>query len=110
MEALTAKLKEIAHVRTGDKGNLCNICVVPYDEADYPLVKEQVTAERVKDFYQEICKGPVTRYEVDSIHSLNFVLEESLGGGVTRSLAVDKHGKSLGMALLEMDVVLGSGR
>ncbi len=106
METLTAKLKEIAHVRTGDKGNLCNICVVPYDESDYPLLKEQLTAERVKNFYKEICKGAVTRYEVDSIHSLNFVLEESLGGGVTRSLAVDKHGKSLGMALLEVELIL----
>lgn len=98
------KLKEIAHARTGDKGNRCNICVIPYDTAHYPLLKEKLTAERVKEYYREICLGEVLRYEVDSLHSLNFVLEESLGGGVTRSLAVDKHGKSLGMALLELEL------
>lgn len=98
------KLKEIAHIRTGDKGNTCNICVVPYDESHYALLKEKLTAERVREYYSEICKGEVKRYEVDSIASLNFVLEQSLGGGVTRSLAVDKHGKSLGMALLEMEI------
>ena len=98
------KLGEIAHTRTGDKGNLCNICVIPYDDADYPMLKEKLTAERVKDFYREICLGEVERYEVDSICSMNFVLYNSLGGGVTRSLAVDRHGKSLGMALLDMEL------
>lgn len=98
------KLKEIAHIRTGDKGNTCNICVIPYAEKDYLLVKEKVTAERVKDFYRDICRGPVTRYEADAVCGLNFVLEKALGGGVTRSLAVDRHGKSLGMALLELDL------
>ena len=98
------KLKEIAHVRTGDKGNLCNICVIPYAPENYPLLKRLLTAERVRDYYHEICKGKVTRHEVDSIQGLNFVLEDSLGGGVTRSLSIDKHGKSLGMALLEMEL------
>ena len=98
------KLKEIAHVRTGDKGNLCNICVIPYDPGNYPLLKRVLTPERVRNYYHEICKGPVARYEVDAIQGLNFVLEDSLGGGVTRSLAIDKHGKSLGMALLEMEL------
>lgn len=98
------KLKAIAHARTGDKGNLCNICIVPYAPESYPLLKKLLTAERVKDYYREICKGEVRCYAVDSIHSLNFVLEDSLGGGVTRSLSIDKHGKSLGMALLEMDL------
>ena len=98
------KLKEIAHVRTGDKGNSCNICVIPYDSANYRLLKLHLTPELVREFYREFCKGKVTRYEVDSVCGLNFVLEDSLGGGVTRSLAVDKHGKTLGMALLELDL------
>ena len=98
------RLGDIAHARTGDKGNACNICVIPYDDADYPLLKERLTAQRVKEWYGGICLGEVTRYEVDSICGLNFLLEKSLGGGVTRSLAMDKHGKSLGMALLEMEL------
>jgi len=98
------KLKQIAHIRTGDKGNTCNICVIPYAEKDYPLLKEKVTVELVREFYRDICRGQVTRYEVDSVCGLNFVLENSLGGGVTRSLAVDRHGKSLGMALLEVEL------
>lgn len=100
------KLKEIAHARIGDKGNWCNICVVPFNEADYPKLKKYLTAKLVKEYYQQICLGIVTRYEVDSLSSLNFVLEEALDGGVTRSLAIDKHGKSLGMALLEIEIPL----
>ena len=61
------KLGKIAHTRTGDKGNLCNICVVPYNDEDYPLLKEKVTAARVREFYKDICCGEVERYEVDSI-------------------------------------------
>lgn len=98
------KLKDIAHARAGDKGNTCNICVIPYDPAHYPLLKKLLTPELVKDWYREFCKGAVTRYEADAVHSLNFVLEDALDGGVTRSLAIDKHGKSLSMALLEVEV------
>lgn len=98
------KLKEIAHIRTGDKGNDCNICVIPYDEGDYDFIKERLTSSIVKQYYSEICEGEVTRYEVPSIKSFNFLLIDSLGGGVTRSLALDRHGKSLGMALGEINL------
>ncbi|WP_313757719.1 hypothetical protein [Tissierella sp.] len=98
------KLKEIAHARTGDKGNMSNISVIPYEERDYPILKEVLTAKKVEEFFSEICFGGVRRYELDNICAFNFVLEASLGGGVTRSLAIDKHGKSLGMALLEMEI------
>lgn len=98
------KLKEIAHARTGDKGNMSNIAVIPFDEKDYPMLKEFLTAKIVQEFFSEICFGGVTRYDLDGICAFNFVLEEALGGGVTRSLAVDKHGKALGMALLEMEI------
>lgn len=98
------KLKEIAHARTGDKGNMSNIAVIPYDEKDYPMLKEVLTEIKVEEFFSEICLGGVKRYELDNICAFNFVMEQSLCGGVTRSLAVDKHGKSLGMALLEMEI------
>lgn len=98
------KLREIAHARTGDKGEISNISVIPYDEKDYELIKQRITCERVKEYFSEICHGQVRRYELDGICALNFVLDKTLGGGVTRSLALDKHGKTLGMALLELEL------
>ena len=98
------KLKEICHSRTGDNGDISNISLIPWNEADYPMLKEQVTAQRVKEYFSEICLGKVTRYEADGICALNFVMEQALGGGVLRSLAMDKHGKSLSSALLEMEL------
>lgn len=98
------KLREIAHSRTGDKGNTSNISVIAYDPADYPLLEKQVTAERVKDFFSEIVEGEVVRYALPSIGALNFVLYRALGGGVTRTLALDIHGKSLSSAILEMEI------
>lgn len=98
------KLKEIAHARTGDKGDISNISVIPYDESHYWVLKDILDAERVKEYFSELCKGEVKRYELDGICALNFVLDHTLGGGVTRSLALDRHGKALGMALLEMEI------
>jgi len=98
------KLREIAHSRTGDKGNTANISVIPYDPADYPHLEKHVTAERVKAHFSGVVKGDVVRYGLPGIGAFNFVLHESLGGGVTRTLALDLHGKSLGSAILEMDV------
>ena len=98
------KLWDIAHSRTGDKGNISNVSLIAYDGKDYEMLKEKVTAERVKEHFKGMVKGEVGRYELPHIHALNFVLDKTLGGGVTRSLALDKHGKTLGMALLEMEV------
>lgn len=98
------RLKEIAHSRSGDKGEISNISLIAYDSKDYELLKEKVTCEVVKHYFSEICKGEVTRYELEELCALNFILDKALGGGVTRSLALDKHGKSLGMALLEMEI------
>ena len=98
------KLKEIAHSRTGDKGNISVISVIAYHEEDYEMIKEKVTVERLKDFFSEVVHGTITRYEIDSIGALNFVMEDALGGGVTRSLAIDMHGKTLGSAVLEMEI------
>ncbi len=98
------KLREIAHSRTGDKGNISNISVIVYNAEDYDRVKEQVTAEKVKEWFKEIVQGEVIRYELPKIGALNFVMYEALGGGVTRSLAIDMHGKSLSSALMDMEI------
>jgi hypothetical protein len=98
------KLRSIAHSRTGDKGNIVNVSVIVYQAEDYPFLERQLTAEKVKDYFSEIVRGEVMRYEMPLIGALNFVLYDALGGGVTRSLALDKHGKSLSSALLDMDL------
>lgn len=98
------KLRDIAHSRTGDKGNTSNISVIAYQEADYLFLREQVTAERVRAHFAGIITGDVTRYELPNIGALNFVLTGMLGGGVTRSLALDAHGKSLSSALLTLEL------
>lgn len=68
------------------------------------MLKEQVTAQAVKEYFSDICFGEVARYEVDGICALNFVMTKALGGGVLRSLAMDKHGKAISSALLEMEI------
>jgi hypothetical protein len=98
------KLREIAHSRAGDKGDTADISVIAYDPANYPLLEKDVTAERVKAFFAEIVTGEVVRYELPGLGALNFVLHGALGGGVTRTLALDPHGKSLGSAILEMEI------
>jgi len=98
------KLREIAHSRTGDKGNTSNISVIAYDERHYPLLLEQVTSARVKAHFEGVVEGEVVRYELPNISALNFVMTGALGGGVTRSLALDAHGKSLSSALLDLEI------
>ena len=98
------KLREIAHCRTGDKGNTSNISVIAYDAGHYPLLLEQVTADRVKAHFTGVVEGDVVRYELPNISALNFVMGQTLGGGVTRSLALDAHGKSLSSALLDLEI------
>lgn len=98
------KLREIAHSRTGDKGNTSNISLIAYDMADYPRLAKEVTAARVKAYFAEIVKGEVVRYELPNIGALNFVMKQALGGGVTRTLALDIHGKSLSSALMNMEI------
>ncbi|MBR3402116.1 MAG: hypothetical protein IKG67_07735 [Parasporobacterium sp.] len=98
------KLYELAHSRTGDKGNISNVSLIAYNPADYEMLKEKVTAEKVKEHFKGIVKGKVIRYELENIYALNFVMYEALGGGVTRSLSVDMHGKGLSSYLLDMEI------
>lgn len=89
-------LYEVAHCRSGDKGDICNIVVVPFDDDTYSDLVDIVTTDRVKDHFSELVTGPVERYPVPNVASINFVLYGALDGGHNRSLRFDPHGKTLG--------------
>src|SRR5258708_5903938 len=97
------KVRDIAHARTGDKGNVSNIAVIAYSTEGYGLMEKYLTEERVKGYQSDFVKGNVRRYCLPELGALNFVMEDTLGGGVTRSLAMDAHGKSLSFALLNLE-------
>jgi hypothetical protein len=101
------KLRELAHTRTGDKGNICNLAVIAYRMEDYPLLVRALTPEAVKRVYAGTVKGEVVRYELPVIGALNFVLHGALGGGVSRTLRLDNYGKALSTAILDLDVDAG---
>lgn len=98
------RLHDIAHARTGDKGDISNISVIAYDVAHWPLIRDAVTPERVAAHFGTFDAGNVTRYDLPQLQALNFVIRGALTGGVTRSLALDAHGKCLASVLLEMPV------
>lgn len=103
----SSSLRQLAHSRTGDKGDTSNISVIAYRAEDYPRLCQWLTAERVAAHFAELldpAAGPVRRYELPGVHALNFVLPGILRGGVTRSLALDAHGKALGAALLDLQL------
>jgi hypothetical protein len=97
-------LARIAHARSGDKGDTSNIGIIAFDARHYALLVREVTAERVKHFFGEMAKGNVERYELPNLGALNFLLHEALGGGGTLSLRIDAQGKTLGAALLGMEI------
>lgn len=101
------QLREIAHARSGDKGDDANIGLIAYKPELYPVLVVQVTAERVKEHFRELCRGPVERYELPNLHALNFVLHQALDGGGTVSLRTDAQGKTLSAALLRMEIEIG---
>jgi hypothetical protein len=98
------KLHELAHCRAGDKGDTSILSLIAYREEDYPRLAAQVTIEAVAAHLDGIVLGAIRRYELPALWALQFVCERSLGGGVTTSLSLDAHGKSLSYALLEMDL------
>jgi len=98
------KLRDIAHSRAGDKGDISNLSLIAYRLDDYPLLEKQVTAERVRAHFEGVVHGEVQRYLLPQLGAMNFVMHAALGGGVTRSLALDAHGKSLSSALLDMEI------
>jgi hypothetical protein len=104
MTVTTIRVVDIAHGRSGDKGDTCNVGLVAYDEAGFQLLREQVTAEKVKEHYGSLVKGTVTRYEMPKIFALNFVLTRALDGGGTMSLRSDHLGKVMYAWLLRMEI------
>lgn len=102
--ARRVQLREIAHARSGDKGDTANVGVIALRSEYYPILVEQVTAERVKRHFAGICLGEVERFEIPNLHALNFLLHQSLDGGGTLSLKTDAQGKTYSSALLRMEV------
>lgn len=98
------KLIDIAHGRSGDKGDAANVGIIAYDDKGYEIIKKHLTADRVKKHFEGICFGDVERFEMPNIRAINFLLHNTLGGGGTVSLKYDAQGKTLAAALLRMEI------
>ena len=103
-------LREIAHVRTGDKGDISQICVIVHEPEAYPLLARSLTCERVREHLRISEEASILRYEVPAVGAVNFVVKGLLRGGVTRSLALDPHGKTIGAQLLDLTIGNAEGR
>jgi hypothetical protein len=100
------QLRQIAHARSGDKGDCANIGLIALKPEYYSLLVDRVTAQRVKEHFREICNGTVERFELPNLRALNFLLHQALDGGGTVSLRSDAQGKTYGAALLRMEIDL----
>ena len=98
------KLIELAHARSGDKGDTANIGLIARRSEDYEILVREVTAERVKEHFAEVCLGEVQRFELPNLGALNFLLHQSLDGGGTLALKADPQGKTYSTALLRMEI------
>lgn len=98
------RLKELAHTRSGDKGDTVNVGVIAYDPAHYDLLVEHLTAARVKEHFGDMVKGEVERFELPNLGALNFMLHNALGGGGTVSLMTDAQGKTFSTAMLRLEL------
>ena len=98
------RLIELAHARSGDKGDTSNIGLIARRMEDYPLLVREVTAERVKQHFAGVCLGEVERFEVANLGALNFLLHQALDGGGTLALKADPQGKTYSSALLRMEI------
>jgi len=101
---MKVSLRRLAHTRSGDKGDISNTAVIAYEPAFYPHLKAQLTAAAFKALYGGVVSGKVERFEADGLQVLNFVAHGALGGGVSRSLALDNYGKALASAVLRFEV------
>src|SRR5437016_10553544 len=101
---MQVQLKDLAHARSGDKGDTANVGLIALRDEYYPLLVREVTAARVKEHFRGICQGAVERFELPNLRALNFLLHESLGGGGTLSLMTDAQGKTFSTALLRMEI------
>ncbi|MGH7476615.1 MAG: AtuA-related protein [Longimicrobiales bacterium] len=98
------RLYDIAHARSGDKGDTVNIGVIARDPVDYELLRALLTVERVRAHFGDMVKGDVERFELPNLSALNFLLHHALGGGGTVSLMTDAQGKTFSTAMLRMEV------
>ena len=98
------KLHHIAIARSGDKGNLATLSVIARDPADYPRLERTLSAERVRAHFDGVVRGDVQRHPLPHLGALHFVMHDALAGGVTRSLALDAHGKTLAAAVLDIEL------
>jgi hypothetical protein len=103
---MNIQLTKLAHARSGDKGDTANVGLIALRDEYYPVLVREVTAERVKKHFGDICKGDVERFELPNLSALNFLLHESLDGGGTLSLMTDAQGKTFSTALLRMEIEL----
>lgn len=101
---MKTRLLEIAHARSGDKGDAVNVGLIAREPAAYPALLREVTAERVKAHFGPMVTGEVERFELPNLHALNFLLHGALGGGGTVSLKLDAQGKTFAAHLLRMEV------
>ena len=98
------RVHDLAHSRAGDKGNTSNVSVIAYDAAGWDRLRSELTEARVLRLYAPLGATRVTRYDLPKLMAMNFVIEEVLGGGVSRSLALDAHGKSLSALMLALEL------
>ncbi|MGQ9598526.1 MAG: AtuA-related protein [Anaerolineae bacterium] len=105
----TKQLRELAYARSGDKGDVCNIGLLAFDEKAYELIRREVTPERIKAHFGDMVKGVVEIYPLPKVHALEIVLRNALGGGATRTLLFDQTGKSMSTALLRMEIPVPDG-
>jgi len=103
-ELIKRRLIEIAHARSGDKGDLVNIGLIARKSEYYPILLREVTAERVKQHFAGVCQGRVERFELPNLGALNFLLHQALDGGGTMALKADPQGKTYSTALLRMEI------
>jgi hypothetical protein len=103
---LKIRVIQIAHARSGDKGDTGNVGLIARKPEYYPILRKYVTVDAVAKHFEGICLGTVERYEMPNLHALNFLLHNSLGGGGTVSLKNDAQGKTLSSAMLRMEIVI----
>jgi hypothetical protein len=98
------RIVQLAHGRSGDKGDVCNVGLIAYDEDGFHVLRREATAERVREHFGDLVRGGVTRYEMPNIRALNYVCTGALNGGGTLSLRSDHLGKVMYAWLLRMEV------
>ncbi len=100
----TVLVKDLAYVRSGDKGNISNVGIMAFNDGNYAILKKQIVPDRVKDHYKDLVKGDVKVYEMPNINALQVVMYKALGGGATSTLRMDETGKAMCLGMLYMKI------